>query len=418
MGNKPGKKAIKKVGEAITGGATVKEAMDKTGYAKDTVYASINVLMDEGQCERHQLEGSTFEYYFIGDPKELEDFQTKERKEKITGKRLDQYESAVYRMVRTKGMTIGELSRSLNKPMGVSKEFVYKVLQSLRDKGFSVSIDEARKTAELDRESADAKTFEPLELEPLYKHKITIGVTGDTQFGSKYQQPTIFKTVYEMFDKEHVDFVIHMGDLVDGIKMYRGHDQEIFLHSADEQADYTLNIYPERKEYKTYIISGNHDLSFKKIAGYDIVKHICAQRDDLVYKGELGAHTFKVKNLTFDLIHPSGGVPYAKSYRIQKVIEGAIGDVIARLRVTKDLSIIPHFMLLGHLHIANYTPHIGIDGFMVPCMQAQTPYLVAKGLMPEVGCYIIHVYCDDDWNINRLLLDHRKMNTYIKEGDY
>ena len=141
---KPSVKAVIKIGEALMGGATVKEAMEKTGYSKDTVYAVIDQLLDNGEVEKHQLEGNTFEYYFIGDPKELPKFEVKERKEKVTGIRLDQYESAVLRMVRAKPMTIGELSRNLNKPMGVSKEFIYKVLQSLQDKGFSVSVDDAR----------------------------------------------------------------------------------------------------------------------------------------------------------------------------------------------------------------------------------------------------------------------------------
>jgi len=66
----------------------------------------------------------------------------------------------------------------------------------------------------------------------------------------------------------------------------------------------------------------------------------------------------------------------------------------------------------------NYTPHIGIDGFMVPCMQTQTPYLKAKGLMPELGILIINVECDDNWNVNRLILDHRKFNSYAKENDF
>jgi len=414
---KPNDKAITAVSAACSGGATLQEIESRTGYKKSTIYRVLSALDDSGEISREPLEDGSVEYYFIGDATELVELPASIRKEKSTGIRLTGHESMVHRLLRARNMTVGELSRTINKPMGVSKEYVYSILQSLRTKGFSVSVDEARKEAILDKD-IEAKPFAPLELEPLYKHKITIGAISDTHLGSRFQQPTLLQTAYQIFDECQVDFVIHLGDLVEGMKLYRGQDQEIFLHSADEQADYTLNHYPTRSAYKTYIISGSHDLVFKKLAGFDIVKNICSQRSDLVYKGEHGAHTFKMKNLTFDILHPSGGVPYAKSYRLQKVIEGALGDIISRVRSHKDLSIIPHFMLMGHLHIMNYTPHIGIDGFMVPCMQTQTPYLKAKGLMPELGILIINVECDDNWNVNRLILDHRKFNSYAKENDF
>jgi len=410
-------RTLETVAIACTGGATRPEILERTKLAPRTVTRAITALDDNGELEKFRSGKDHIEYYFIGDPKELATLDKRDRKEKTTGIRLTPHESTIHQMLRTKNMTVGEISRTLNKPTGVSKEYVYTILQSLRDKGFSVSVDEARKQAVLDKD-VEARPFEPLELEPLYKHKITIGAISDTHFGSKFQQPTLVQTAYQIFDESEVDFVLHLGDLVEGMKLYRGQDQEIFLHSADEQADYTLNNYPVRSAYKTYIISGSHDLVFKKLAGFDIVNNICSQRSDLVYKGEHGAHTFKMKNLTFEILHPSGGVPYAKSYRLQKVIEGALGDIISHLRTSKDLSIIPHFMLMGHLHIMNYTPHIGIDGFMVPCLQMQTPYLKAKGLMPELGVLIINVWCDDDWNVNRITLDHRKFNAYGKENDF
>ena len=333
-----------------------------------------------------------------------------------TGISLTVDEEFCKKSLKKKGMTIGELSRAINSPRGVSKEYIYKILESLRQKGFSVSVDAAKKEARLVRSDLETN-FEPLKLEPLYRHRIRFGVISDTHYGSRFQQPTLVRTAYDVFDEEKVDFVIHCGDVTDGIKLYRGHDQEVFLNGADEQRDYAIEHYPERK-YKTYVIAGNHDLVYKKLAGYSIVEQICKERPDLVYKGEVGAHTFQVKKLSFDVIHPSAGVPYAKSYRIQKMIEGGLGDILDRLRHTKDMSIIPHMMFLGHLHVMCYTPHIGVEGYMVPCMQSITPYLKAKGLHPELGCLVIDIQCDNDWNINKVVLDHRKFNAQIKEDDF
>jgi predicted transcriptional regulator/predicted phosphodiesterase len=411
-------KSLEAVSKAASGGATVKELIAETGLGKSAIYRALELLQDSGEITKETLYSGEVEYYFLGDLKDLPDIKMKERKERLTGIRLTNHESTVHRLLRAKSMTVGELSRSLNKPMGVSKEYIYKILQSLQTKGFSVSVDEARKEAKLDTSEITKEGIKPLELEPLYKHRIRFGIVSDTQLGSRYQQLTLLRTTYQIFEEEKVDFVINPGDLVDGIKMYRGQEQETFLHGADEQKIYAINNYPHSKNFKTYIIAGNHDLIFKKIAGYNIVESICAERDDLVYKGEIGCHTFKVKNLTFDVLHPTGGVPYAKSYRLQKVIEGALGDIISRMRMTNDASIIPHFMILGHLHIVDYCPHIGIKGIIAPCLQSQTPYLKAKGYMPEVGCIILDVECDDDWNANRILIDHRDFSSYVKENDY
>lgn len=337
--------------------------------------------------------------------------------EKKTGITLTMDEAEIHGLLQNRRMTIGELSRVLNRPKGVSKEYVYKVLQSLRDKGFDVDVDKAAKEVKMEKEPASSPV-EPLELEPLYRHRIKFGLISDTHLGSRFQQLTLLQTAYKIFDEEKVEFVIHAGDIVDGIRMYSGQEQELFLQGADEQRDYVVEHYPERKKYKTYIVAGNHDMKFKKLAGYNILRHICAGRDDLVFKGELGSHTFRVKNLTFEVLHPSGGVPYAKSYKLQKLIEGGLGDIINRLRITKDLGIIPQFFISGHLHVANYTPHLGVRGFMLPCLQAQTPYLLAKGLSPELGIWILTVECDNEWNVTRILHDHREFNAYAKVNDF
>ena len=337
--------------------------------------------------------------------------------ERQTGIKLTVDEAEIHGMLQGRRMTIGELSRILNKPKGVSKEYVYKVLQSLRDKGFDVDVDKAAKEVKIEKEPASSP-LEPLELEPLYRHRIKFGMISDTHLGSRFQQLTLLHTAYKIFDEEKVEFVIHAGDMVDAVKMYFGQEQELFLQGADEQRDYVVEHYPERKKYKTYIVAGNHDMKFKKLVGYNILRHVCEARDDLVFKGELGSHAFRIKDLTFEVLHPSGGVPYAKSYKLQKLIEGGLGDIINRLRVTKDIGMIPQFFLVGHLHIVNYTPHLGVRGFMLPCLQSQTPYLLAKGLAPELGIWILTVECDNEWNVTRILHDHREFNAYAKVDDF
>ncbi len=199
------------------------------------------------------------------------------------------------------------------------------------------------------------------------------GIVGDTQLGSRYAQVTLLHEAYEFFRQEGITEVLHLGDLTDGQHMYRGHEFELAIHGADNQVDYTLERYPKIDGITTHIISGNHDLSYMKNEGMDIVKRICQNRDDLNYLGRLGAY-LNIGNQRIYLMHPTGGVAYARSYHLQKIIEQFAPE-------NK-----PHVLLCGHWHINDTLPmYRNVWGAAVGCFQSQTPYLVAKGLYPEVG---------------------------------
>ena len=82
-------------------------------------------------------------------------------------------------------------------------------------------------------------------------------------------------------------------------------------------------------------------------------------------------------------MHPDGGVAYARSYRQQKIIE--------QLAPEKK----PHILLIGHYHIENILPQYrNVYSILLPCFQAQTPYLRRKGLNPEVGAVIMEITPD------------------------
>jgi len=95
---------------------------------------------------------------------------------------------------------------------------------------------------------------------PLHKFKgewIRFGVVSDTHLGSLYDNLELLDTAYSIFAKEGVKGVYHVGDLLDGEKMYRGHEYEIRHHGRDAQVDFCIRNYPHRKEITTYFITGN-----------------------------------------------------------------------------------------------------------------------------------------------------------------
>ncbi|GAI76942.1 unnamed protein product, partial [marine sediment metagenome] len=182
-----------------------------------------------------------------------------------------------------------------------------------------------------------------------------------------YQQMTLLYDAYAELDKRKVDFILHPGDLVDGMNMYRGHHNEIFKHGADEQRKYVVDNYPKStRGTKTYVIGGQHDFSFYKQNGHDILRAICQDRKDLVYRGFFDA-SFSVKGVDVKMNHPGGGVAYARSYKLQKYIENMIG-FITSIPSAKA----PVLQLFGHWHIPCHLPqYMGIDAASMPCFQSR-----------------------------------------------
>jgi len=83
-------------------------------------------------------------------------------------------------------------------------------------------------------------------------------------------------------------------------------------------------------------------------------------------------------------MHPDGGTPYARSYRLQKIIE----------QLSPENK--PNILVAGHLHIEAILPmYRNVLGIQLPCFQAQTPYLARKGLYPELGAWILEFGVDD-----------------------
>jgi len=213
--------------------------------------------------------------------------------------------------------------------------------------------------------------------------KVRVGIVSDTHLGSQYQQITHLRALYRYFSRRKVNVVLHAGDLVCGEGLYFGHRYELFAIGADNQIEYVVNNYPKYKGITTYLISGNHDAVFQKKAGIDVVATICRRREDMVYLGYGGADV-DIGGVKFALIHPSGGVPYARSYRAQKIIEQLPGG-------SK-----PHVLIIGHLHITDILPNYrNVLSIMAGCFQSQTPYLRRKGLAPDVGGYLLEFETSD-----------------------
>ena len=315
-------------------------------------------------------------------------------------------------LLRKGSHSVGELSRIVDR----SKETVVRLVDELKTSGYDVSVEASSKRVTLQK--FQSHTFKPLIWKNLYRHTFKVGICADTQIGSKYQQMSLLHTCYKICDDENVDFILHPGDLTDGMKMRIGHESEMFLYSAEDIKDYIGKTYPRSKKgIKTYIIPGNHDYAFKKQVGYNIVRDVCESRDDLIYRGEEKA-LFKIKGLLLQMIHPMGGLSYALSYKPQKIMENVIATSVQVMRKIEHLEDIPKLMVFGHYHKFFMFAYAGTTVITAPGLQSQTPYLRDKGLSPDVGMMIIELVFDEDWKVVEIKPDVRLMNHLVKLNDY
>lgn len=244
------------------------------------------------------------------------------------------------------------------------------LLEELSKRGF-ISVSSSSRDILVDRHYAFPRALKPFKL----------GVISDTHLGSTCQQLTLLREAYKICKAEGIKTVLHAGDVTEGNgKLFRGQIYEMFLHGADATVDYVTKVYPRIPGITTHLIGGSHDYSFFKEEGTDILKKISEERKDIKYLGMFGAWV-KFGNIVIYLMHGSGGVAYARSYKMQKIIE----------QMTPGKK--PHILFLGHYHTQNHLPNYrNVVGFQLPCFQTQTHYLRAKGLSPEIGFLVVTIY--------------------------
>ena len=326
---------------------------------------------------------------------------------------LSQLEQQVLSIVQRGAVSVGEVSRQVDR----SAETIIKTTDSLRDKHYEVILDQTSHQLSIPYEPS--KEFKPTEFK-YFRKFYRIGLVSDTQIGSKYQQMTPLHDAYSIFDTRQTDFNVHAGDVFDGVDMYRGHRDELFLYDAEQQRNYAEKHYPHSKRgTNTYLIGGQHDYCYMKQNGYNILEHLCELRKDLIYRGFYSAE-FSIKGLRIGLEHPGGGIAYALSYAIQKFTEDLAGYVLTRIRnKPEDLNLLPVMVFFGHYHKMMHLPsYMGVDAVGLPCFQSRTKYLQQKRHHPDVGCAIAEIYLDKNNNLSSTKIEFVNMNSQIKERDY
>ena len=267
--------------------------------------------------------------------------------------------------------------------LNCSPKVIHKFVDHYRSKGYEIVVDDGKVIFSTGIVSNVEENKKPLE-----EKEIIFGVASDWHFGSKYVQITALNEFCELARKKGVKYIFVPGDITAGFSVYSGQVFDLYALSAEEQEASVITNLPKGFEY--YCLGGNHDYNFiKRGGGHNPLLAIANQREDFHYIGFDEATVPILKGVEINLWHPSGGVPYALSYRLQKGIEQiAFGELTKIVRGVKERPTV-RFVLAGHLHVQVQAMFGSIFGCQCGCFEGQSPYLKRKGLVPHVGGYII-----------------------------
>ena len=223
-------------------------------------------------------------------------------------------------------------------------------------------------------------------------------IMGDTHIGNKNYDPGLMNHAVEMAKKEKVDFILHVGDIVDG--WYQNRPQSLFEQNAigfDEQLEMAIKEFKKFKKIKKpiYFITGNHEYNtFMRGAGVELGNVF---QDRLKEKGinanYLGNAEGSVKlkgGSEIRLLHPDGGSSYAISYKTQKIVESLEGGKK------------PNILLIGHFHKAEYLFYRNVHCLQTGTLCGQTKFMKGRGLAAHKGFWIVDVNSNKGGQVNSI----------------
>ncbi len=209
--------------------------------------------------------------------------------------------------------------------------------------------------------------------------KIKIGVISDTHIGSKSFVEGWWDSAMAKFKEEKVDFICHVGDLVEGLSDRKGHWYECTHIGYDQQKTYAIELL-NRTDIPIYGIDGNHDRWYIKSGGGVICKDVAEQVPHYHFLGSDEGDIYLNSNVFIKLWHGEDGSSYAVSYRAQKLIESFTGGEK------------PNLLLLGHVHKALYLPsERNVFTVSAGALCKQSAWMRSKKLSNHSGFWIVDV---------------------------
>ena len=288
--------------------------------------------------------------------------------------------------------------KEISTTMDISASGVVDLAQQIGDKG--ISIWKNGKELYLGSTQVEAAPEDVV----IKSNELKVGFIADTILGSKYEQPTALCQAFQIAEHEGVDLMIHLG--VSAGKPTPAKKDEFHKLTAKEQIAYIVANYPKSPKFKTRFISGHHDMQWRKDkTAVNILAEVCAQRDDLLYKGDWQANFRLRRSLGADIrwpvlkaaYHGGDDTPYSKSYPVQGFAENLVQDVEDLF--ADDMSDI--------VAVAGQGVFCDLSGgkiehlFSMPGIRMVSPSVMKKkrrSVVPTIGLAILTIKFDKDGN--------------------
>ena len=265
----------------------------------------------------------------------------------------------------------------IQKDLSLEEYEVYGLITLLNNKGYSLTVDEKGRVVKLTPTPSTTPYKIPSQLEHL-----RLLLISDTHLASKYDRVDILRYLYDKADSTHTNYILHSGDLTDGLSGRPQQLHELREVSYTGQRDYVIDKYPvSPPNCPTYFIAGNHDLWWIKQCGADICQDIASRRSDLIYLGS-DCEDLHIGNLRIRMYHGKGGCSYARSYKLQKYLDAIPPQEL------------PHILQTGHTHNSFYMKQGDTHCFQTSCLEDLTPYARSLGLASDKSCWWVDVYFD------------------------
>lgn len=207
---------------------------------------------------------------------------------------------------------------------------------------------------------------------------VTFGVMSDNHIGSMFSNPQDTLSALEEMNKQGCDFIVHSGDIVEGMMGRPGDIYELSQIGYKAQRDEAVRIFNNWKK-PFYTIVGNHDASYnsKLGAGVNIVEDICSSIGSNFHCLGFNDGDLSIKGTVIKLWHGGDGASYAIGYREQKIVESFTGGEK------------PNVLITGHTHKAQYFMYRNVHVIGAGTLQKQSSWMRSKKLAAHIGFWII-----------------------------
>jgi hypothetical protein len=294
--------------------------------------------------------------------------------------------------------------RELTDHFGVSPKIIEAKIEKMIEYGYMIV--RTKSTTAVETHVRPKMETPETNIADLLGKEFTLGVASDIHHGGRFSQPTSYnRFVKYAYEHYGVRNMFGPGDKFTGIFGYSGHENDMVLpaiprnraeawRAIDAQIKIADICTPRYEDLTYWEIGGNHDRWMIRKAGIDGLRMLCDSRDDMVYCGYHVAGIPLTPQSHVRMWHPSGGVAYAKSYRIQKGMEGLAIEALKEA-MREEMPPITSLLLVGHLHQLCYLPEPPLYGMLCGSFEGQTGYLKEKGLTPQIAGIILTVKLDN-----------------------